>query len=98
MTATDVDRALAEALAKSMRRYRSRTGLSQEALAHSAGIDWKYYQSLENAKGNSSKGSVANPSLQVLWKLSQAYGVELPDLMSEAFGGDAMEYPPEERQ
>lgn len=93
MTVSEADRTLAKALAESLRRHRKKTGLSQEKLAHAAGIDWKYYQNLENEKSGSAKGSAANPTIQILWKLSGAYGVSLPDLINDAFGGrNVIEY------
>jgi len=40
---------------------------------------------LENAQGNST-GRAANPSLQVIRKLSEAYEISVPDLMFDVFG------------
>lgn len=76
---------MAAALAAALRTRRKAIGLTQEQLAAAAGIDAKYYGSLENAQGNSS-GRAANPSLQVIRKLSEAYGISVPDLMFDVFG------------
>lgn len=86
MAATDVDRQIAEALSKVLRANRKRVGKTQEELAGLAGIDAKYYQAMESGKGNSSATSVANPSLQVIRKLADAFGVTVPDLMWDVFG------------
>ncbi|MET0931581.1 MAG: helix-turn-helix transcriptional regulator [Aeromicrobium sp.] len=89
MAATDTDRQMAEALSKTLRSHRKRVGKTQEELAGVAGIDSKYYQSMESGRGNSSADSVANPSLQVLRKLAEAYGVSVPDLMWDVFNDGA---------
>lgn len=88
MATEQIDRETAAALKQSLRRFREGTGLTQEQLAERAGIDWKYYQALENGKGNSAKDSVANPSLQIIRKLAGAYGVSVPDLMWDVFNDD----------
>lgn len=85
MAVEEVDREIASALREVLRRHRDATGLTQEQLAAKAGIDWKYYQSLESGKGNSSRDSIANPTLQVLRKLAGAYGVPVPDLIWDVF-------------
>lgn len=81
-----MDREAARRLGDTLRNRRTETGLTQQQLADRAGIDWKYYQALENAKGNSAKDSVANPSLQVLRRLADAYDTTVPDLMWDVFG------------
>jgi len=85
VAATDIDREVATALAKTLRTRRQAAGLTQEQMAAKAGIDPKYYGSLENAQGNST-GRAANPSLQVIRKLSEAYEISVPDLMFDVFG------------
>ena len=85
MAATDIDREVAAALATALRTRRKAAGLTQEQMAARAEIDPKYYGSLENAQGNST-GRAANPSLQVLRKLADGYGVSVPDLMFDVFG------------
>lgn len=92
MAATDIDRQMAEALSRTLRSHRKKVGKTQEELAGLAGIDAKYYQSMESGRGNSSPDSVANPSLQVIRKLATAYGVSVPDLMWDVFN-DGGEYP-----
>ncbi len=93
MAVEEVDREIANALRDVLRRHRGATGLTQEQLAAKAGIDWKYYQSLESGKGNSSKGSIANPTLQVLRKLADAYEVPVPDLVWDVFNDETENKP-----
>lgn len=85
MAASDIDRDVAAALATALRTRRKAAGLTQEQLAARAEIDVKYYGSLENAQGNST-GRAANPSLQIIRKLADSYGVSVPDLMFDVFG------------
>ena len=62
-----------------LNRARHRAGLSQERLAHIAGLTRHHYQQLE--KGESRPGRPANPSLRHVIALTQALGVELNDLL-----------------
>lgn len=80
---------MAEALSRTLRKHRKTLGKTQEELAGLAGIDAKYYQSMESGKGNSSPGSIANPTLQVLRKLADAYGLSVPDLIWDVFNDEA---------
>jgi len=56
-------------LARQLKAARKKAGLSQEALALSANVDRTYVSQLERG--------VANPSLQVLYRLAQVLGVPL---------------------
>lgn len=56
-------------LARQLKAARKSAGLSQEALALSADVDRTYVSQLERG--------VANPSLQVLFRLAQVLGVTL---------------------
>jgi transcriptional regulator with XRE-family HTH domain len=60
-------------LAAQVRRLRAERGLSQEALAHEAGIDRTYQSQIERGVGN--------PSLKVLCAIAQALKVELGELL-----------------
>jgi transcriptional regulator with XRE-family HTH domain len=62
-----------QALADRVRALRAERGLSQEALAHEAGIDRTYASQIERAVGN--------PSLKVLCAIATALNVELNDLL-----------------
>lgn len=57
------------ALAAELRQIREEIGLSQEALALSAGVDRTYVSQLERG--------VANPSLLILSRIAAALGCEL---------------------
>ena len=61
-------------LAARVRALRAERGLSQEALAHEAGIDRTYQSQIERGVGN--------PSLKVLCALALALNIELNDLLS----------------
>lgn len=61
-------------LAARVRTLRAERGLSQEALAHEAGIDRTYQSQIERGVGN--------PSLKVLCAIAVALNIELNDLLS----------------
>lgn len=62
-----------------LQKARMATGLSQERVAHAAGISGYTYQKFE--KGESRPGTPLNPRLITLVALSQALGVELTSLL-----------------
>jgi transcriptional regulator with XRE-family HTH domain len=62
-----------------LNRHRHRVGLTQECLAHAAGLTRYHYQQLE--KGQSRPHAPANPSLKTLLALAQALGVSLEVLL-----------------
>lgn len=64
-----------EKFGKRVRELRNKKGISQEALAHLAGIDRTYMTSVENGK--------RNISIQNIEKIVRALGVSIPDFFSE---------------
>jgi len=60
---------LCQDLAKQIKAARQKADLSQEALALMAAVDRTYVSQLERG--------VANPSLQILYRLAQTLGLEL---------------------
>jgi transcriptional regulator with XRE-family HTH domain len=64
------------ALADNVRQARERLGLTQEALAHAAGISRNHVQLLERGRG-----AGANPRLRTLYGLAEALGVRVIDLL-----------------
>lgn len=56
-----------------LRRARKAQGLSQEALAHLAGLHWTYVGSVERGE--------RNVSIDNMCRLAWALGAELPDLL-----------------
>jgi len=61
-----------------LQRQRLRIGLTQEQLAHAAGMTRSHYQQLE--KGASRPGTPANPSLLTIISLASALGIEPREL------------------
>jgi len=69
----------ARAIGVALNRARHDAGLSQERLAHMAGLTRYHYQQLE--KGESRPGRAANPGVRHLIALAQALDVALMDLL-----------------
>lgn len=69
----------ARELGHNLLRARQATGLSQERVAHAAGIASYTYQKFE--KGESRPGEPMNPRLTTIVALSQVLGVPLHDLL-----------------
>jgi transcriptional regulator with XRE-family HTH domain len=69
----------AQELGNNLLRAREATGLSQERVAHAAGLASYTYQKFE--KGESKPGTPMNPRLTTLIALSQVLGVALDDLL-----------------
>lgn len=66
-------------LGLNLHRARVASGVSQERLAHKAGISTNQYQKYE--KGHSRPGTPMNPQLSTILALSQALGVGLTELL-----------------
>jgi len=64
-----------EVFASNLRALRAERGLSQEELAHQAGLDRTYISSLERC--------VYSPSIDVVAKLADVLGVRASDLLIE---------------
>jgi transcriptional regulator with XRE-family HTH domain len=62
-----------EVFARNLRRYRRDKGLSQEALAHEAGVDRTYISALER--------SIYSASITMVDKLARILGVDAADLL-----------------
>lgn len=68
-----------EVFAQNLRALRQANGLSQEELAHEAGIDRTYISALER--------NVYNASIDVVDRLAQALGVEAAELLQRPSTG-----------
>jgi transcriptional regulator with XRE-family HTH domain len=68
-------------LGHNLLRAREATGLSQERVAHAAGLASYTYQKFE--KGESRPGTPMNPRLTTLIALSQVLGVPVEDLLPD---------------
>lgn len=64
---------LPKALGKKVQRYRKKTGMSQEEVAHKVGISRAYMGYIEQGRNV--------PSLEVLEKVAKAIKVKLGDLL-----------------
>lgn len=78
-------------LAGRLRELRAASGLTQEAVAHGAGIAANTYQKYE--KGESKPGTPMNPQLYTLLSLSRVFKIELSSLLDfdtdyDALGGE----------
>lgn len=69
----------ARELGLELQRRRAAANLSQEALAHQAGMTRTHYQQIE--RGSWKPGQPANPSLKALAGLAIVLGVEIGDLL-----------------
>lgn len=68
-------------LGHNLARARAEAGISQERVAHIAGLSSYTYQKYE--KGESKPGTPANPALKVVIALSQALDVPLDELLPD---------------
>lgn len=66
-------------LGRNLQHARHRAGLTQERVAHAAGLSTFTYQKLE--KGESNPGTAANPRLQTIVSLSLVLEVGVADLL-----------------
>lgn len=71
-----------EVLAGNLRKRRTELGLSQEELAHRAGIDRTYISALER--------SLYNAGIDVVESLAREMGVEAADLLRRASPGTSV--------
>ena len=71
---------LKRGLAQSVKRRRKELGLSQEELADMAEIDRTYASQIERG--------VANPSLEVLYRVARSLEIDLPVLMTVSVKSD----------
>jgi transcriptional regulator with XRE-family HTH domain len=65
-----------EVFARNLRRIRHAKGLSQEALAHKADMDWTYISSLERG--------MYNASIETAARLADVLGIEPEELLWRA--------------
>ena len=85
-----IERDLAEALGRRLAELRSARGLTQESVAHAAGISRNHYQLLERGLGQRGDRKPANPRLSTLIALSKVLGTSVPDLIDGVFGSGAV--------
>ncbi|WP_319945699.1 helix-turn-helix domain-containing protein [Nocardia macrotermitis] len=89
MSESAVERHLAVLLGQRLVTLREARGLTQEEVAHAAGISRNHYQLLENGWGVRKTKAPANPRLSTLIALSEVLGTTVPDLVDEMFGRTA---------
>jgi transcriptional regulator with XRE-family HTH domain len=68
-------------IADALRHHRAAAGLTQEQLAHAAGISRNHLQLLERGVGE-----IANPRLATIYALANALGVAVIDLLPRDVG------------
>jgi transcriptional regulator with XRE-family HTH domain len=71
----------ARRLGESLQAERRSAGLTQENLAHSAGMTRTHYQQIE--RGLWKPGAPANPTVKVVARLAQELGVAVGDLLPD---------------
>lgn len=75
----------ARELGLALQKARAKSGLTQEDLAHTAGITTFTYRKLE--KGESNPGTPANPRLKTLVALAEVLGVTVSELLPTTVRG-----------
>ena len=84
-TPADRDHQLARQLGVALTAHRQRKGMSQEAVAHAAGVSRNYYQLLEHGWSVRAAKTPANPTLSVFVALAEALDVEPSKLLTEIY-------------
>jgi transcriptional regulator with XRE-family HTH domain len=76
----------AQALGDALRRLRLQSGLSQESLAHQAGITKNQLQLLEAGRSSGAKDTTgpSNPGIKTLDGLAEVFGIPISKVLSEA--------------
>lgn len=64
-----------ERFGKSLAKFRKKTKLTQEEIAHRSGIDRTYYARIEEGR--------ANPTIRILWRIAMAYEKKLCILLKD---------------
>jgi len=80
-----LERELADSLGERLRDLRMRVGMTQEQVAHAAGLNRNHYQLLESGLSDRAKNTPANPRLSTLVSLCRVYDVSVPELVVEVF-------------
>ena len=80
-----IERELAEALGRRLAELRQTRGLTQESVAHAAGISRNHYQLLESGLVQRGNSKPANPRLSTLIALSRVLGTSVPELIGAVF-------------
>lgn len=76
----------AQQFGETLKKLRSASGLSQESLAHQAGITKNQLQLLESgrASGRKDDSGPSNPRMTTLDGLAEVFGISVSELMAEA--------------
>lgn len=76
----------AEQFGLTLRRLRDQHGLTQESLAHAAGITKNQVQLLEGGRASGRKGEAgpSNPRISTLMGLATAFGMSISALLAES--------------
>lgn len=82
------NRQRARALRETIRAHRVERGLSQEALAHNAGVTKNQVQLIEAGRNTTSElGPESNPTLRTLYGLADALKMSPRDLLPDEHDG-----------
>ncbi|MCF2707293.1 helix-turn-helix transcriptional regulator [Arcanobacterium haemolyticum] len=80
-TVSPVERELAQVLARVLRFFRKRAGISQEEVARRAGIDKNHYQIMESGISDRRSNRPLNPQLFTIGQLADAFNIRYDDLI-----------------
>ena len=69
-----MDRLSSNTLASNVKKYRQKSGLSQDQLARKAGIPYSTFLKIES-------GYTSNPSIQAVVSIADALGVSIDELV-----------------
>ncbi|WP_229683875.1 helix-turn-helix domain-containing protein [Nocardia camponoti] len=89
MSESAAENALVAILGQHLAELRRAKGLTQEQVAHAAGVSRQYYQLLESGLRARNPREPANPSFQVLVAVSEAIGTPLPAVLDEVYERNA---------
>lgn len=85
MSESAVENELVAILGQHLAELRVAKGLTQEQVAHAAGVSRQYYQLLEAGLRTRKPRTPANPTLSTLISVSEVLGTPLPALLGEVF-------------
>lgn len=78
---SDLERRLAQRLGRRLADLRLSKGMTQEQVAHAAGVSRNHYQLMERGFSDRAKQRPANPRLSTLRGIAEVMGLSVTDLV-----------------